>query len=212
MRLKRRQMRMVFLLLLSLFAYSIWINHNSAQMLTNEDFIRLHVVANSNLKHDQELKLIVRDGLIKAINNGLVKETMIVANANSEKASLNIEQTKEYIKKNLTELEKVAKNIIEREGYDYPVSADLGVVWIPKKTYDGITFPAGNYEALNVKIGEGEGENWWCVLFPPLCLIETDDNELYKEVMLDDKYRDLIEGRDKPKTLKLKFKVLELFN
>jgi len=116
----------------------------------------------------------------------------------------------------LAEFVQEAQAILKREGCSYPVKAELGTAFIPKKTYGKITFPAGNYNALTVTIGEGRGENWWCVLFPPLCLIgltpEEGANmeELYKEAILDEKYRFLLEDTQKPKTLKLKFKVLEL--
>lgn len=219
MRLKKRQMRMLFLMLLSLFAYSTWVTYSSAQILSNEDFIRLHVIANSDSEQDQALKLIVRDELLDKINKGLVAETMAIANENHERVSLDLDDSRMYIRENLKEFEKTAETVIAREGYDYPVDAEFTVTWIPKKTYGDITFPAGNYQALNVIIGEGKGQNWWCVLFPPLCLIdqeadgkETDVEEFCRDALMDPKYRDLMENQDRPSTLKLKFKTLELFD
>lgn len=219
MKLKKKQMRVMFLMMLSLFAYSIWLSYSSDQMLSNEDFIRFHVVANSNSQQDQALKLIVRDGLLDTINEGLAAETMAAADQKQGKISLDLEKSKEYIEKNLTEIERVAEVIISKEGYDYPVTADLAVTWIPEKTYGNTTFPAGNYQALNVTIGEGAGQNWWCVLFPPLCLIGLEESgaqagmeDIYKDAILGEKYRVLIDDLEQPKTLQLKFKTLEIFN
>lgn len=217
MKLKKKQLRLLFLMLLSLFAYSTWLTYSSGQMLSNEDFIRFHVIANSDSKADQDLKLLVRDELLKTINTGLAEETMAMAEAGQESVSLTIEESREYIENNLPQIEEAAESVITREGYDYPVEADLAVTFIPEKTYGNLTFPAGNYEALNVTIGEGDGHNWWCVLFPPLCLIGVEPpgeggnmEDFYKEAILDEKYRALLEETDHPKTLKLKFKVLEL--
>lgn len=217
MRLKKRQLRVLFLMLLSLFAYSTWLTYDSSQMLSNVDFIRFHVIANSDTVEDQELKLLVRDGLLKTINEGLAEETMARADTDQDRVYLTIEESKDYIQMNIPEIEKTAEAIIAEEGYDYSVEAKLAATFIPQKTYGNITFPAGNYEALNVTIGDGDGQNWWCVLFPPLCLIGLDPPEegmemedIYQDAVLDPKYRTLLEDSDKPKTLQLKFKVLEL--
>jgi stage II sporulation protein R len=218
MRLKKKQLRVLFLMLLSLFAYSTWVAYSTTDLLSNEDFIRFHVIANSDSSEDQALKLIVRDALLDTINEGLAAETMAMAKPNQEKVSLDIDKSKDYIQENLPEIERVAKAVVSSEGYDYPVKADLGITWIPEKTYGSTVFPAGNYEALNVTIGDGGGQNWWCVLFPPLCLIgveapgeEAGIQEIYKDVLLDQKYRVLWEQSEQPKPLQLKFKTLELF-
>ena len=216
MKLKKKQLRLMFLILLSLLAYSCWISGSRTQILSNEDFIRFHVVANSNSPVDQELKLIVRDGLLRSINEGLAAETMAIAGSEQSKVTLDIDRSREFIEENLTELEREARRILSKEGCSYPIKANLDVAWIPQKTYGDITFPAGNYNALTVTIGEGQGENWWCVLFPPLCLIglspegNAEMEDLYKEAILEEKYRVLLEEPEKPKTLELKFKVLEL--
>ena len=82
------------------------------------------------------------------------------------------EVNEEYLKENKKRLQRIAEGVIAAQGYDYPAAVELGVRYIPQKTYGDITFPAGNYEALNITIGSGQGENWWCVLFPPLCLLD----------------------------------------
>ena len=226
-KLKKRQLRALFLVLLALFAYSTWVSYGQSTPLSNEDFLRFHVIANSDSQVDQALKLKVRDGLVEMIQEELYLEAAAQARPGMERVTLNMENARDYISKNLIRIEQAAKDILREEGYDYPVRAKLGVSYIPKKTYGNVTFPAGNYQALNVTIGEGVGQNWWCVLFPPLCLIgETEESEgssragisqealeqLYQEAISDKKYKELLEDTDEPKTIQLKFKSLELFH
>ena len=124
----------------------------------HEGILRLHVIANSNKAGDQALKLKVRDAVIEYMAD--------------QKDLKTVDETRDYLKKNRKRLQRIAEGVIAAQGYDYPASVELGVRYIPQKTYGDITFPAGNYEALNITIGSGQGENWWCVLFPPLCLLE----------------------------------------
>lgn len=124
----------------------------------HEGILRLHVIANSNKVGDQALKLKVRDAVIEYMAD--------------QKDLKTVDETREYLKENKKRLQRIAEGVIAAQGYDYPAAVELGVRYIPQKTYGDITFPAGNYEALNITIGSGQGENWWCVLFPPLCLLE----------------------------------------
>lgn len=129
-----------------------------------DGIIRLHVIANSNSESDQELKLKVRDEIISQVNG--LNETG------------NIEESRESIESQLGDLENAASRVIRENGCNYKAAAELGVRWIPEKSYGDMHFPAGNYEALTITLGKGEGENWWCVLFPPLCLITEDEKQL----------------------------------
>ena len=239
MGLRKKQLRMLFLILVCILLYSTWTIVSSQSKLSNDDFIRFHVIANSDTDEDQQLKLKVRDGVLAKINNELVEEAMaqelavfqtsgaaVMSQTEEEsrqtRVSLDLEQSRKYIQENITEIEDTAERIILENGYDYAVKAELGVKWIPQKTYGNVIFPSGNYEALNITIGEGKGQNWWCVLFPPLCLIGVeppedeelaeDAQEIYKDILLDERYEPLTEERDKPTTLKLKFKTLELID
>lgn len=124
----------------------------------HEGILRLHVIANSNKVGDQALKLKVRDAVIEYMAD--------------QKDLKTVDETREYLKENKKRLQRIAEGVIAAQGYDYPAAVELGVRYIPQKTYGDITFPAGNYEALNITIGSGQGENWWCVLFPPLCLLD----------------------------------------
>lgn len=129
-----------------------------------EGIIRLHVVANSDTTEDQELKLKVRDAIIEEVGK--------------YDTSGGIEKSREELKSHLNDLTETANRVISENGCKYKASAELGVRWIPEKTYGDMYFPAGNYEALTITLGEGKGQNWWCVLFPPLCLITEDEKEL----------------------------------
>lgn len=236
---RNKQLQIIFILLICLLLYTSWTIAESQNKLSNEDFIRFHVIANSDTTEDQQLKLKVRDGVLAKINSGLVKEAMAqeLADSNTSEAavtamnpeessetkvSLDLEKSRKYILDNLDEIRATAERIIRENGYDYPVSAELGVKWIPQKTYDNVIFPSGNYEALNITIGEGKGQNWWCVLFPPLCLIGAEPPEdeeeaaeameLYNEILLDEKYDPLTQERKEPFELELKFKTLELLD
>lgn len=148
--------------------------------------IRLHVIANSDSAEDQNLKLKVRDEIIKEVG--------------SLENSQNIDQSREYLEDHLKDMEDTAEDVIKENGKNYTAKADLGVRWIPAKTYGDMYFPAGNYEALNVTIGKGEGQNWWCVLFPPLCLIEEDQDAMDAA------------GIDQNNRIELKSKLMEILN
>lgn len=175
---QKNKWRLLALFVLVVCFYSAWTVHKDGRnALTNQDFIRFHVIANSDSEADQELKLKVRDGLLRKINGDLVVEAVATAGANDRRAGLNLEQSRAYIQSHLDEIAAAAEEIIREEGYEYTVKAELGARFVPEKSYGSVVFPAGNYEALNVTIGAGEGHNWWCVLFPPLCLIGAEAPE-----------------------------------
>lgn len=217
MEFRKNKWRLLALFVLVICIYSVWNVHgDNKEELTNQDFIRFHVIANSDSDEDQALKLKVRDGLLEQINGELVVEAVAMADADDERAGLTLDQSRAYIQSHLTEIEETAERIIKEQGYNYSVTAELGARFVPEKTYGNVVFPAGNYEALNVTIGTGEGHNWWCVLFPPLCLIgaeapeEMEADPLAAEVALDPKYKELLDAAqgDKQTTLKLEFKTL----
>ena len=151
-----------------------------------EGIIRFHIIANSDSDEDQNLKFKVRNRVLAKVQNAL-------------EGSSSASRTRAYIEENLEEIEACALQCIRAEGYDYNVKARIGVTAIPAKQYDDVYFPAGSYEALTITIGEGKGRNWWCVVFPPLCLVDAREGG-YEE-MFDEN----AQGR-----LVLKSKVLEL--
>lgn len=166
--------------------------------------LRFHVIANSDSEYDQRVKLRVRDQVLKVVQEELLGETMLRHEGkDGDTAKLCLEEARELIETRLDVIEDAAKKVLAEEGASYGASAKLGVCFIPQKTYGDVTFPAGNYEALNITLGEGEGRNWWCVLFPPLCLIDPDGSEL------DGLETDPIAGGGQ--TITLRFKTKELY-
>lgn len=171
-----------------------------------DNLIRLHVVANSDSPEDQALKRDVRDVIIEYMKGQL-------------KDSRDIAETKYIIERDMPKLEELARNEIARQGKSYSVKASLGSYTFPTKLYGDITLPAGKYEALKIIIGNGEGANWWCVLFPPLCFVDATHGTVpdsvksdLKNVLSEDEYQ-LITTADKEEDIpiKVKFKVVEFF-
>ena len=180
---KQKQYGLLCLILAALLFLHIYASFPQASnTLSNTDFLRFHVVANSNSERDQALKFKVRDDLVQFIQadaaNWICTETSVgeyapvAASAGTEPAPvLTADLLRRYVQQHLPEIEERARRVLQAEGCADPVNAVLGVRWVPEKTYGSALFPAGLYDALTVTIGEGNGQNWWCVLFPPLCLI-----------------------------------------
>ena len=124
--------------------------------------VRLHVLANSDSEEDQALKLKVRDVVLE-------RATAIL------EQSADRREAESRLRGELLELERIAAEEIAAEGYNYPVTVELENTDFPTKEYDGFTLPAGEYLALRVIIGEGQGQNWWCVVYPPLCTAASAD-------------------------------------
>ena len=154
--------------------------------------IRFHVIANSNSREDQNLKLKVRDYVMPRLETELTQK--LTAENSGEQETI-----KEFISGNLEKINGWASECLTENGSDYEVNTELDVRAIPAKQYDDIYFPAGNYEALTIKIGRAEGENWWCVVFPPLCLIDSSGSA-YNE-SFDIGIRDRIVLKSKVKEL-----------
>ena len=125
-----------------------------------EEVLRFHILANSDSEEDQTLKLTVRDGILDFLE-GEMPET------------LDVRETVRWIRRHADELEDVGREIVSKEGYDYPVHAAVTTCWFPDRTYGDMTFPAGNYEALRIELGDAKGHNWWCVLYPSLCFLDA---------------------------------------
>lgn len=161
--------------------------------------IRFHVRANSDTKIDQELKLKVRD----AIGNYMQPKLSGISD---------IEKSRQIVKENLEQIEKAASSVIAAEGYTYPVTASLTITKFPEKTYGAYTFPAGNYEALEVLIGKGKGHNWWCVMYPNMCffnstyeVVDEEADKSLQQALTQAEYEALMEH----KNFKVKFALVE---
>lgn len=129
-----------------------------------KEVFRFHVLANSDSEEDQAVKLKVRDAVIefmrKSMDSELQKEP-------------DVEQTKEWARNHLHELEQVADQAVREAGYSYSSEAEVEVCHFPDKQYGDIFFPQGDYEALRIRLGEARGHNWWCVLYPNLCFTSS---------------------------------------
>lgn len=160
----------------------IQIKQEQMQEELAKEVFRFHVLANSDSKEDQALKMQVKEAVIAYLKQELPE-------------SDSVEMTKHFARTHTKEIERLAEKIIRNEGYDYPVKAKVTTCDFPDKTYGDITFPAGKYEALRVEIGQAGGQNWWCVLYPNLCFIDAvhavvpeEGKKELKQVLDEDTY------------------------
>lgn len=168
-----------------------------------KEVIRLHVVANSDSVEDQTLKLEVKEEILE-----LLRERM--------NADDTIDMAQQTLRDSLDEIEKAALCYIHDKGYDYGVNAELGTCYFPVKEYGDMTFPAGEYKALKVNIGRSEGKNWWCVMYPTLCFVDStyqvvpdESKEHLKENLTEEEYDSLLTGGD---DVEYGFRFLDLFH
>lgn len=164
------------------------------------EVFRLHVIANSDTEEDQKLKLKIKTRIVEYLEEILGKDA-------------DLEETKEAVLTHLGEIEREAEKLIHEQGFDYPVKAVVEKTYFPKKSYGDCTFPAGEYEALNVKIGEARGHNWWCVLYPSLCFIEDtygvvteEKKEDLKSVLTTEEFLEILEKPEEKKTIRFRFR------
>ena len=128
-----------------------------------DDAIRIRIIANSNSEYDQKIKLKVKDKVEYDMYN-LLKNTK------------SIEEARSIIKDNLINVENDIDKTLQSENYKLPFTINFGLNYFPKKEFKGITYDDGYYESVVVTLGDGLGDNWWCVLFPPLCMIEAEES------------------------------------
>ena len=185
-------------LLVGLVAALLWGAWSASQQdALSRKMIRLHVIANSDTQEDQALKLQVRDEI-------LTQATAIL------EASADMVEAQDVLYASLGELQQTAEAEVRAAGYDYRVSARLEKTEFPLKTYDGFALPSGQYLALRIVIGDGAGENWWCVVFPPLCTAAaTEWEETAADGGLAEEDISLITGETEGYVLK--FRSLELW-
>ncbi len=164
-------MKKFFLALIIGFFMCYVVNSNidATQTALADGVIRLHVIANSDDDSDQKLKLKVRDRILKETGNSLSQ-------------GFDMDTVSYEICKNLDFIKAVALDEVKKNGYDYDIKVSFGLDEFPKKEYGDITLPAGMYQALKVEIGKAEGQNWWCVMFPPLCFVGEE------AVSMDEKF------------------------
>lgn len=153
----------IFLFLGIILTYIIIGNGISNSNLIPDEAIRIRVIANSNSDYDQKIKYNVKDSIEKDIYD-------MLSNAK------NIDTARYILKQNLSNIENTISNTLNDQNYNLPFDVNFGLNYFPKKEFKGVTYNEGYYESLVVTLGNGEGDNWWCVLFPPLCLIEAEDS------------------------------------
>ncbi len=189
----------VFMLSTKSYSYNI-------QKGIADEVIRLHVLSNSDEDYDQQLKIKVKDGIVKMLENELHN-------------SMSKDETRIILLQNLDRIEEKAKEIIEENGYNYNVTAKISFADFPTKQYGDVVLPAGEYEALKVEIGEAKGKNWWCVMFPPLCFVDAsvkevpqEDKNKLKNVLTDTEYDIVTKAKsEKDIPVKIKFKIVEMW-
>ena len=189
----------VAFLLLSAYSYVNAVSNNLA-----DSVFRLHVIANSDSEEDQNLKYKVRDSLIGYMNT-LTNDT------NTKDEVIKIAG------KHIQDFKDIAQNVVKENGYNYEVNVEIGNFSFPTKTYGDISFPSGFYDALKVEIGKAEGQNWWCVMFPPLCFVDVssgvvpEESKENLEANLGDEEYSIISDSEENGLTSIKFKIIEFF-
>ena len=208
----KKKLNFIFILTILIFLYITLLSFKYSQAIStnlSDSVFRLHIIANSDSSADQELKLKVRDNIIKYMNT-------LTASSSNKSEVISIASN------HLNSFKEIALNTIKENGYNYNVNVEIGNFYFPTKTYGDISFPSGNYDALKIEIGEAIGQNWWCVLFPPLCFVNSstgiipdDSKNTLKDTINSESYEIINEGNssnDNTSDIKIKFKIIEFFN
>ncbi len=165
------------------------------------EILRFHVIANSDSTEDQALKLKVKSAVTTSLYPVLSGVT-------------DISTAKELVTAKLDSIEALAEKVIKDNGYHYTVTASLEEGYFPLKVYGDLTLPPGKYEALRIEIGKAAGQNWWCIMYPPLCFVDAtysvvpkESKAQLKQVLSEDEYNSVFS--DKKAEIKIKFKLFE---
>lgn len=208
----KKKLNFILIFTILIFLYIVLLSFNYSQAISynlSDSVFRLHIIANSDSSADQELKLKVRDNIIEYMNT-------LTSSSSDKKDVISI------VNNHLDSFKEIALNTIKENGYNYDVNIEIGNFHFPTKSYGDISFPAGNYDALKIEIGDAIGQNWWCVLFPPLCFVNSstgvvpdDSKNTLKENINSESYEIISEGNnsnDNTSDIKIKFKIIEFFN
>jgi stage II sporulation protein R len=189
------------IVVIAVYVWIVVLGNDPLQPAIASKILRFHVLANSDEVYDQSVKEKVRDAV------GIYLQPLL------EDAE-SLDETKMIVQTNMEEIVEVAESTLIMHGYDYSVTASIANVDFPEKSYGSYTFPKGNYEALQIVIGEGKGQNWWCVLYPNMCfkgsvfeVIEEEAEESLKEVLSPWEYADVFDSGK----VEFRFKFLEYF-
>jgi len=208
----KKKLNFIFILTILVFIYIALLSFNYSKAVSSnlsDSVFRLHIIANSDSSADQELKLKVRDNIINYMNT-------LTSSSSDKKDVISM------VNNHLDFFKEIALNTIKGNGYNYDVNIEIGNFHFPTKSYGDISFPAGNYDALKIEIGDAIGQNWWCVLFPPLCFVNSstgvvpdDSKNTLKENINSESYEIISEGNnsnDNTSDIKIKFKIIEFLN
>ncbi len=204
--IKNSKFHMVIILSILLFFYTTICAISYAENVStdlSDNLLRLHVIANSDSSEDQNLKYVVRDNLLNYMNT-------ICKNCSTKQEAINL------VEENISKFEQIASDTIKQNGFDYNVQIKIGNFEFPTKTYGDIALPAGFYDAMRVEIGEAKGQNWWCVMFPPLCFVDVtsgivpeESKDLMENNLTEEEFA-LVSDKSN-EGIKFKFKLLEFF-
>ena len=191
--MKKLHLAVIVGLILSIVASSFGVFASDCANIRNDVF-RLHILANSDSAQDQELKLKVRDKIL-SLEDELFKD------------AINLEDAKEIASNQLEMIKEIAETEIRAQGYNYEVTVELENIYFTTREYETFTLPAGNYDALRIKIGSGTGKNWWCVLYPPLCIPAATSSAEFDDLLTKNQV-EIVENKEK---YKFKFAVVEIY-
>lgn len=165
--------------------------------------LRFHVVANSDSVVDQSLKLVIKDKLTNALKPEL-------------KSAHNLDDARRIIEHNLSNLESLSNQVIKEHGFSYETKASITKGYFPLKVYGDLSLPPGEYEAIRIELGEANGQNWWCIMYPPLCFVDStysvvpdSSKEQLKELLSEEEYQSIFTKKDLK--IKVRLKLFSLF-
>lgn len=153
------------MIILSIIVVIFVSTKTTEDLIIPDESIRIRVIANSNNSKDQLIKNVVRNNIEKEVTNLLANVT-------------NIDEARTLLEENIDLINECVEDVLEKNNYDVSYKVDFGYNLFPEKKYKGVVYEEGYYESVVVTLGEGKGDNWWCVLFPPLCLMETSSSDL----------------------------------
>ena len=157
-------MKKIIFVIIFIFIFLISGNIGEAKVIIPDEAIRLRVIPNSDSEYDQQIKTKVKNKVQSDVLT-LLKDTS------------DIKTARKIIDDNLLTIDQKINKLLENENYELGYDINYGYNYFPKKVYKGVTYEEGYYESLVITLGQGKGSNWWCVLFPPLCLMEAEENE-----------------------------------
>ena len=205
-KLKFPLFKIVILLFLLIIFIFLSAKTYSEKMFKNisDNFLRLHVIANSDSTEDQILKYKIRDAVIEYFSSHF-------GNINTKDEAISV------LSKHITEIYEITLNVQKENGFNYPIKVSINKSYFPTKDYSNIILPEGYYDALKIEIGNADGQNWWCVMFPSLCIIDnssskfSNSSESVLQNNLSNEEYSIISTNKSSSCIKIKFKLIELF-